>query len=331
MSARDIFEELAAGKWPSVQEWIRTERTESLHLEFKSRDEVVRPDDKLTSQDEDDIARTISGFAIVEGGVLVIGLRTNNSRGKRDPDKVDADSARQDSAYLVDAGAYARAVRQRMRALTDPPVGIREVLAIVDPDDGKRGVVVVLVPDSEAKPHRTMRGLSANRAERYYERSHTITDVMSHSMLAALFGGSPPPRLRLVLRWEDATVHGANPQIRSWLRNDGRGVAEKPGVRIDHNGATTPKPVLHAAQGFSPASTSVGQELVIVRPASLDASMPPGFEGVLCPFVANHYGGRRARFRVTIFASNMQPIEINEEVDFISDQTIRVLPFEPEE
>jgi hypothetical protein len=89
------------------------------------------------------------------------------------------------------------------------------------------GVIIVWVPESIHGPHRAT-GTSADSGvnDKYYARSGTTNEVMSHRHLAAIFSSRPSPALRLSL-----SQVGPN-RLLFAVRNLGGGVARSVQVRL---------------------------------------------------------------------------------------------------
>jgi hypothetical protein len=222
MAARDTFDELLGGGWPTVTEWVNSARSESVHLEFKSRDRrpgVSANLAELEPEDKGPLAKALSAMS-VEGGVVLFGLRTNKANAG-DPSQLSPNQE-----YLADAEAFKRAVQRHYRDLVDPvPNGIR-IETIADPTAPPRGVLAILIPASDGGPHRTTRAVREELSNRYYMRTDTDTVVMPHAMLASLFGRRPAPALRLVVSQPKPHT------VQFMLKNIGRGLARSIQVRL---------------------------------------------------------------------------------------------------
>src|SRR4051812_12288827 len=86
MSARSLFEQVITDGWAGVRAWKDTEAEESLHLEFKRQDDLSGG--AFKDPDKGQLAKALSGFANVEGGVLVFGVHAREM-GKN-PDRVQS-------------------------------------------------------------------------------------------------------------------------------------------------------------------------------------------------------------------------------------------------
>jgi hypothetical protein len=222
MAARDTFDELFRDGWPTVIQWVSSARSESVHLEFKSRDRrpgVTPQPAELEPEDRGALAKALSAMS-VEGGVILLGLRTNKTNA------VDPAHLSPNQEYLADAEAFKRAVQRHYRDLVDPvPNGIR-IETIIDPTAPPRGVLAILIPASDGGPHRTTRAVREELSNKYYMRTDADTVVMPHAMLAALFGRRPAPALRLVVAQPKPHI------VQFMLKNAGRGLARLIQVRL---------------------------------------------------------------------------------------------------
>ena len=215
MSARSIFDEVRKSGWDQVLAWPTEKKEESLHLDFKRR--APSATFKLQPADRSVLAKAFSGFANVEGGVLVFGVHATGS-SKSLPDHVVAIES------VEDLSKFSNEVDRNVKTLTDPPIAGVTVEEVRDPS-GDRGILVVYVPQSDGGPHRAT-GAESDVNERYYMRTGTSTVVMPHSLLADRFGRRPPPKLRIGLSRELRNVN-------LYVGNIGRGYAESVYLRAE--------------------------------------------------------------------------------------------------
>ncbi|MCB9609054.1 MAG: ATP-binding protein [Polyangiaceae bacterium] len=253
---------------------------EKLRIEFKewkTPGSLHRDSDFLRK-----LAKEISGFANTDGGLLVVGV-DDKSRSLRPFGRFE-----ETRAYLQKAGAD----------LVHPHVPGLEMTFIPQGDD--RGYAVVSVPPSDLGPHRS------SKDHCYYSRSDELCGVMSHSVLAAMFGRRPPPALVPVIRvWPgggfDDQVNIAAGIV---LQNHGRGTARdaylelherQHFVRVEAN-MVSDRSSLSGTRIFVADTESIvtGTELHV---ATLALSAPPSlFERPASE-----------TFRVTVAADGMRP------------------------
>lgn len=219
MSGASLFHEITDGGWSVLQRWKEDHVSESLHLEFKTRDGSV-PDGKLSPGDRATLAKAVSGFANIDGGLYVLGVDARwNTKIERD--------CMVDLVPLARVGSLAQEVERWSRELVTPVVPALDVQIVPTPDDTDRGVVVLRVPASDVGPHRVTGTNLPGFDERYYMRSASSTIVIPHPVLSAMFGRVPSPRLKLRL------VGTSDNKVRVFVENHGRGVARAVSVRIE--------------------------------------------------------------------------------------------------
>ncbi|MCE7895080.1 MAG: ATP-binding protein, partial [Sorangiineae bacterium PRO1] len=152
MSAKAIIERLEKDKWVEVERWVTDTEPEGVHLDFKRRSATG---DKFDDKELATVAKAMSAFANVEGGVLAFGVSTRPSAAGSD--RVDK------LITFPDFEKIANQVDRRIAGLTDPPVAGARVLPFEDPKNRGHGIVVVYVPDSESGPHQAAFGEGAAR------------------------------------------------------------------------------------------------------------------------------------------------------------------------
>jgi schlafen family protein len=215
MAAREVFDEIRKSTWEQVQAWVTEKKEESLYLDFKRR--TPGAGSKLQPADRTCMSKAFSGFANVEGGVLVMGVHAAGAQ-KNLPDQVS------EIQPIEDLTKFRNDVDRNLKSFNDPPIPGMAVDEVRDPS-GDRGILVVYVPESDGGPHRVI-GADSEVNDRYYMRTGTSTLVMPHSILAAMFGRAPSPKLRLALSRSSRTVN-------LYVGNVGRGCAESLLIRAE--------------------------------------------------------------------------------------------------
>ncbi|TAK27458.1 MAG: ATP-binding protein [Myxococcaceae bacterium] len=217
MSSRALFEQIVADGWAGLVRMVEERRQESLHLEFKQKDWR-----ELDQSMKGRVAREVSGFANVEGGVTLFGIKSEE-RGSKEPDFAKS------IAPIPEASRFQAELGRLLVELTTPTVAGIQTQVFESPSEPGTGVVAMYIPDSPAKPHRATAG-DGTVKDRYYMRTETNTAPMSHSLLAALFAQTAPPRLRMAAKF----LSGAQEDfVRLWVANRGRGTARRVAVRCD--------------------------------------------------------------------------------------------------
>jgi hypothetical protein len=212
------FQRLVEQGWPAVIAYVNDRTAEGLHLDFKrsadnGRGAALAPP-TLADEDQRNIARSVTAFANTDGGIVVFGIKTSRED--------DGDRAVQ-VVPLVNCSAFANLVRLRLDHACDPTVPGVRVEAIPDGSGTGAGAVAILIPSSTCGPHKA-RGKGATD---FYMRTELGVAAMPHSLLAALFGRRPTPRLAVrIVRTELGRVG-------IWVENSGPGSARSPYVRIE--------------------------------------------------------------------------------------------------
>ena len=67
-----MYERLKDDGWTLLEEWHREQEPETLHLEFKLKDDPIAA--AIGDADRTNVAKTLSAFANTEGGLLVLGV-----------------------------------------------------------------------------------------------------------------------------------------------------------------------------------------------------------------------------------------------------------------
>ncbi len=211
MSARDFFEQTKANGWPAVERWVADAVPESVTLDFKSAKIAADPDGLASS-----IAKAVSAFANVDGGVLVFGVECRSVA--KGPDVVQSIEPVKGLAKFLDT------VKQLAREGVEPTVAGLDVAAINHPTEGDFGVLLLFVPRSMGAPHRAERGEKGVK-NIYFMRTADSTKVMPHRLLAAVFAAPPEPQLALELYWTSSPGTAFKLFVAARVRNLGPGTA----------------------------------------------------------------------------------------------------------
>ncbi|HEY4012766.1 MAG TPA: ATP-binding protein [Polyangiaceae bacterium] len=218
-----LFDELTSPHRPAAERWARVERLcaehepESLHLDFKA----VAPETDPEKDDyvRDKIARALSGFANLAGGLLVFGIETNGG-AKGEPD------CAQRVERIANVGRFRAALERLASRIVEPPIAGVDIRHVDDPSIPGNGIVAVWVPASIGGPHRAT-GVKKETNDKYFMRTTTENIVMPHTTLEDRFSRAAKPSLQLVLLLNGGGVSfGLNVR----LRNVGRGIATQPAI-----------------------------------------------------------------------------------------------------
>jgi len=272
MAERGLFERLRAEGWPAITELIADQTPESLSLEFKCKAYGGLPG-KLHDDDRKNLAKSISAFANTDGGCMIFGISTETGRA-HDPDRAKAAQA------VSDLGKFKQAVEAILKDVVNPAVPGIDLLTIEDQAGSDRGALAIHVPQSIARPHRANMGPGDVR-EHYYQRSASRSDIMPHSILAALMGRIPSPSLHLLLNlWIEQP---SRLRFSLELRNAGRGSARQPAIRLfeaepaDRSLWSMALASTGLPDGWKATSTRMpGEEPTILLSTGSDAIVYPG-------------------------------------------------------
>ncbi|WP_437960386.1 ATP-binding protein (plasmid) [Sorangium sp. So ce119] len=213
MSALRLLQWIEQERWSAIQSMIAEKTPEGIHLDFKrSQDNGRGP--SLGEDDHKNLAKSMSAFANTDGGIVIFGIQTLRT----------SDGDRADQICAIDSvERFAKLVRDRLDDICDPKIMNVRVDPIKDPDSNGSGVVMIYVPPGSAGPHRSR----SKRAPDFYMRTELGATPMPYTVLAALFGRPPSPRLAVQISQTRLTHLGI------WLVNRGSGAARSPYIRIE--------------------------------------------------------------------------------------------------
>lgn len=200
MNYLDAFEKLTVA---DLEGYVERRQEENLHLEFK----LLRDANIANANDKENLSRALSGFANSSGGLVVWGV----------------DARKQDG---IDCACELKPIWQlakllgRLNELTGDAVEpyVAGVLHRAIEIDQDRGYALTLVPESDTGPH--MGKLAGGH---YFKRTGDGFYKMEHFDIADMFGRRRRPKLRF---FYSVTNHGAAPEVRLGLRNEGRASAK---------------------------------------------------------------------------------------------------------
>lgn len=175
--AKDLFSRLQKDGLAALEQLIEDREPESLFLDFK-RSPADGQGPRLSTDDNKNLSRAISGFGNSEGGLLIWGVdcRRDAATGTEIVQKHS----------LVDARGFRTKIEGALSRLTVPPHPSVRTFEILEPGGGS-GYLVVLVPKSQIGP---LRSVSTNH---YHLRSGSDFSIVPHDALAGMFGRNPRP------------------------------------------------------------------------------------------------------------------------------------------
>ncbi len=175
--ALDIFERLQKGGVSALDALIADREPESLFLDFK-RSPRDGADTNLAADDNKNLSKAISGFGNSSGGVVVWGVDCR-------PDSSGIEVAKK--SPLVDAEGFCTKLQAAISRTTVPPHPGVEMRAFEETGQCRRGYVAVFVPQSSIGP---LRSIATNH---YHIRIGSDFGLVSHDVLAGMFGRAPQP------------------------------------------------------------------------------------------------------------------------------------------
>lgn len=214
---QERFEALDIGV---LQQHVEERTPEDLHLDFK-----ILNDASFTQEDKVNLAKSLSGFANSDGGLLIWGVDA-----RRD-EVTNIDGAARLSPIANVALAHSRLIRLSGEALVPRHAGVRH--RRIDQGDGS-GYLVSIVPASSSPPHMAKLGVNC-----YYKRSGDSFYMMEHFDIADAFGRRPQPRLRLYWSLHPGGIASGGGEATKYsvsavfgIQNDGGGIARFPYLRL---------------------------------------------------------------------------------------------------
>lgn len=208
-----VFAALKTDGITLLRRWRDERRQEDLHLDFKLAKSPMETNDKQN------LATGISGFANSDGGVLVWGVMA-----AKDADGVDAV---QDLRPISGLRRFLTNLTEYSSRLVVPAVAGVDSFIIPDPEAGDDcGFAVTYVPKAEGLPHMAV----AKEQQRYYFRAGDAFLPMEHFMLADRFGRRPQPKLEMTHRWERP---GNELYLVLGIANVGAGIALFPALAVE--------------------------------------------------------------------------------------------------
>jgi hypothetical protein len=220
---------------------------------------------------------------------------------------------------IEDLSKFRNEVDRNLKTFTEPPIPGMAVDEVRDPA-GDRGMLVAYVPQSDGGPHRAI-GAGRDVNDRYYMRTGTSTVMMPHSILASMFGRTPPPKLRLALCRESRTAS-------LYVGNLGRGCAESLLIRAElirlENGApvagTFQEPFVFVTHVPVPGKPELSLHSGLMKRMLYPEEWQKAKEFDL-PFVD------RVGIRARLYAVGMQPVKIECNARILEGQFIEVGDF----
>jgi len=178
--AHDLFLSLGEQGIHGLNELIADREPESMFLDFKRAHDDGAPK-RLGPSDNKNLSKAISGFSNSEGGLLIWGVdcRVDRTTGNEEVSKHP----------VVNALGFRTKIESAISRFSTPPQKLIECLHIDEPGGRPSGYVIMLIPKSTQGPVRS------TVTDHYHIRAGSSFEIVSHHVLAGMFGQHPTPIL----------------------------------------------------------------------------------------------------------------------------------------
>lgn len=221
MDIKNYFESIDLNE---IDRFIEEKQEENLFIEFKT---VVHPNYNQHNKNDDkkNIAKTISGFANSNGGIIIWGIKAKENENKQDV-ATNKKPIKELTKFLNLLN------RLEGQAVTPLVTGvIHKKLEISD----DLGYILTYIPESSFAPH------MANYADNhYYKRSGDSFYRCEHYDIRDMFQRKQTAKLSLTV--ENITKHNCPGRNDSWrymmvlvLVNEGKNYAKAPSIQLNIN------------------------------------------------------------------------------------------------
>jgi len=209
--AEELFEKIVANGEAAIYEFIANRAAEELFLDFKRSSDDGKGK-KLSDNDRNNLAKSLSGFSNSEGGVIVWGVDCS-----KDPTGADVAKAK---IPIENPKRFLSWIENAISGCTVPPAERVRNHAIIIPSTDT-GFVITLIPKSEITPHQV------SGECKYYIRAGSNFLPTPHQVLAGMFGRRPQPNLvtKFLHTPPEVTKDGIWTRIEFAVRNIGGGIA----------------------------------------------------------------------------------------------------------
>jgi len=178
--AEDIFEKVRKEGEKSIDEFIKTKKSEELFLDFK-RSANSGDSEVLDAKDRENLARAISGFGNSEGGVVIWGIDCSSDRNVGDVAQV--------KYPIRNVMRFVSWLEGAVSSCTVPPHDAVQNIGIASTSGD--GFAITFIPKSNHAPHQVV--ISGKSQYGYLMRSGSNFSKVPHSVLAGMFGRRPQP------------------------------------------------------------------------------------------------------------------------------------------
>jgi hypothetical protein len=171
-----------------IQSAVARQAEEGLYLDFKQKKDRNRP--ALDDDDKANLAKSISGFANTDGGLIVWGVKAKADT-KDDPDVAT------DCLPIKHLKAFLTTLNALSGDLVTPPVPGVENRAVPEAPNTDSGYVITIVP----KRRDTLTQAAAKTCKGFYIRSGSGFHQLPPPLIAEFYKRRPSPLLRLYLEF----------------------------------------------------------------------------------------------------------------------------------
>lgn len=180
--AEDIFQKLIYFGEDAIDEFIMTQQTEELFLDFKQAVSTGKNFTTLHKDDRKNLAKAISGFGNSEGGVIVWGVECS-----RDVEIGDVAKAK---VKVKNVHRFLSWLENAISGCTIPSHNkVRN--HIISEDKNGNGFIATYIPKSDIAPLMTTIG------SHIYIRSGSNNVPAPYAVIAGMFGKRPQPNIEL--------------------------------------------------------------------------------------------------------------------------------------
>jgi len=252
MKLNELFDNLTL---QSVKDYVQDKQEENLNLDFKT----INRSDLSNKNDKKNLAKSISGFANSNGGLIIWGIEA-----RKDDDGIDCAC----NYKLIDnLKLYLSRLNELTSRATVPPVvGVGH--KCFEEIEGK-GYAITCVPECDYGPIMAKLG-----EDRYYKRSGDTFYRMEHFDIADMFGKRKKPDLLVTGRYYK---DGNTPSIFISIKNNGKGIAKFPYVAFN-----CPKPFQVSSYGLD-GNYSTGLPEIINPSSKFQHQFGGGSDQVIYP------------------------------------------------
>ncbi len=192
---------------------------EHQNLEYKPRGLLVKRDDTIIKQQYPQeisgfvaLAKSVSGFANAEGGLLILGVNERSEKYKGTTVKI-----RPGAISALPISITREMIENQLLTKINPAIEGVKIVPLRSSSRSKKVIFLIDVPSSIRAPHRV-------NELYYFQRINFSTIEMKHFQIADLFGKRLAPDLDLIFQEEES---GENLlKFRIFLQNQGRAVAK---------------------------------------------------------------------------------------------------------